>query len=59
MSKLSFRARALDATKPMQVFKTQDIPDLPEFTAINRAVQQLPTGMEKEEETVTYFSLSK
>ena len=52
MSKLSFRARALDATKPMPVYKVDEIPDLPDFAAINRAVPQMPTGMEKEEETV-------
>ncbi|XP_038045377.1 enhancer of polycomb homolog 1-like [Patiria miniata] len=51
MSKLSFRARALDASKPMPVFKTEDLPDLPDFSAINRAVPQMPTGMEKEEES--------
>ncbi|XP_019630045.1 PREDICTED: enhancer of polycomb homolog 1-like isoform X2 [Branchiostoma belcheri] len=51
MSKLSFRARALDASKPMPVFHTEDLPDLPEYTAINRAVPQMPTGMEKEEES--------
>ena len=52
MSKLSFRARALDATKPIPVFRAEEIPDLPDFAAINRAVPQMPTGMEKEEECV-------
>jgi len=56
MSKLSFRARALDATKPMPVYWAHEIPDLPEFAAINRAVPQMPTGMEKEEESVSCFS---
>lgn len=50
MSKLSFRARALDATKPVPVYWSEEIPDLPDFAAINRAVPQMPTGMEKEEE---------
>jgi len=50
MSKLSFRARALDSTKPMPVFRSEEVPDLPDFAAINRAVPQMPTGMEKEEE---------
>ena len=59
MSKLSFRARALDATKPMAVYRSEEIPDLPDFAAINRAVPQMPTGMEKEEETVGFLSLSK
>ena len=52
MSKLSFRARALDTTKPMPVLRADDVPDLPDFAAINRAVPQMPTGMEKEEECV-------
>lgn len=52
MSKLSFRARALDANKAMPIYKLDEIPDLPDFAAINRAVPQMPTGMEKEEETV-------
>ncbi len=55
MSKLSFRARALDAAKAMPVFVAQDIPELQDFTAINRAVPQMPTGMEKEEETVRFI----
>jgi len=50
MSKLSFRARQLDASKPMPVYRAEEIPDLPDFQAINRAVPQMPTGMEKEEE---------
>lgn len=52
MSKVTFRARALDASRPMPVFKAEDIPDLPDFATINRSVPQMPTGMEKEEETV-------
>lgn len=51
MSKLSFRARALDASKPMPVYNAEELPDLPDFAAINRAVPQMPTGMEKEEES--------
>ncbi|XP_040578733.1 enhancer of polycomb homolog 1 [Lepeophtheirus salmonis] len=47
-SKLSFRARALDASKPMAIY---DREELPELAAINRAVPALPTGMEKEEES--------
>lgn len=58
MSKLSFRARALDASKPLPVFRCEDLPDLHEYASINRAVPQMPTGMEKEEESVC-FKLSK
>lgn len=47
-----FRARQLDAAKPIPVFRQEDIPDYAEFNAINRTVPQMPTGMEKEEETV-------
>ncbi|XP_049864670.1 enhancer of polycomb homolog 1 [Schistocerca gregaria] len=50
MVKLSFRARALDATKPMPIYLAEELPDLPDYTAINRAVPQMPSGMEKEEE---------
>ena len=52
MSKLSFRARAIDANKPMPLFKADEIPELLDFAAVNRAVLEMPTGMEKEEETV-------
>ncbi|GFT73506.1 enhancer of polycomb homolog 1 [Nephila pilipes] len=50
MSKLSFRARALDALKPMPIYYMDDVPEFQDFTTINRAVPQMPTGMEKEEE---------
>lgn len=53
MSKLSFRARQLDASKPMPVFRADEIPDIHDMAAINRAVPQMPTGMEKEEEAVS------
>ena len=58
MSKVSFRARALDATKPMPIFKAEEIPDMKDFAQINRSVPQMPTGMEKEEETVKYLLIS-
>lgn len=58
MSKLSFRARALDASKPLPVFRCEDLPDLHEYASINRAVPQMPTGMEKEEESVCFFHIS-
>lgn len=55
MSKLSFRARALDPSKQMPIYLAEELPDLPEYSAINRAVPQMPSGMEKEEESVTKF----
>ncbi|EDO48946.1 predicted protein [Nematostella vectensis] len=51
MSKLSFRARQLDSNKALPVYQAEELPDLTEFTTINRAVPQMPTGMEKEEES--------
>ena len=59
MSKVSFRARALDATKPMPIYKACDIPDIKDFAQINRSVPQMPTGMEKEEETVSHFAFQQ
>lgn len=58
MSKLSFRARALDASKPMPIYMAEELPDLPDYSAINRSLPQMPSGMEKEEECVSRtFSL--
>lgn len=59
MSKLSFRARALDPSKPMPIYLAEELPDLPEYSAINRAVPQMPSGMEKEEESVSFFGWKK
>ena len=53
MSKVSFRARTLDAAKQMPVFTADELPDLGEYAAINRAVARMPTGMEKDEEMVS------
>lgn len=58
MSKVSFRARALDVSKPMPIYRAEEIPDLRDFDKINRAVVQMPTGMEKEEETVCFIAKS-
>ena len=52
MSKLSFRARALDASKPMPIYLKDELLDLQDYSVLNRAVPQMPTGMEKEEESV-------
>jgi len=51
MSKLSFRARALDASKPMPIYLKDELLDLQDYSVLNRAVPQMPTGMEKEEES--------
>ncbi|KJE90071.1 EPC1 protein [Capsaspora owczarzaki ATCC 30864] len=47
---LSFRARAIDFTRALTVYRSDEVPDLDEAQAISRALPQLATGMEKEEE---------
>ncbi|MGH0132168.1 UNVERIFIED_CONTAM: hypothetical protein FKN15_016484 [Acipenser sinensis] len=59
MSKLSFRARALDAAKPLPIYRSKDLPDLNDCVSINRAVPQMPTGMEKEEESLVTIQEAK
>lgn len=49
-TKLSFRSRQLDPSKPMSIYRAEEVPDLGECTAISRGVPVLPSGMEKEEE---------
>ena len=49
-SRPTFRARTLDAAKPMAIHRAEELPELDGEYAINRAVPALPTGMEKEEE---------
>uniref|UniRef100_A0A2K5QAH0 Uncharacterized protein n=1 Tax=Cebus imitator TaxID=2715852 RepID=A0A2K5QAH0_CEBIM len=51
VSKLSFRAPALDAAKPLPIYRGQDMPDLNDCVYVNRAVPRMPTGMEKKEES--------
>ncbi|XP_018026185.1 enhancer of polycomb homolog 1 isoform X2 [Hyalella azteca] len=47
-----FRARQLDATKPIPIYLQEEISDYTDLNnASNRTVPQMPTGMEKEEET--------
>jgi len=54
MSKTSFRPRQLDALKPMPIYMAEEVPDLPQYSAINRAVHPMPSGMHKEEESVSF-----
>ena len=56
MSKLSIRPRNLDACKFIPIYKCEEIPDLNDYASINRSIPQLPTGMEKEEESVSVLS---
>lgn len=53
MSKLSFRAWPLEASKPLPIYMSEELPGLPEYSEINRAVPQMPSGMKKEEECVS------
>lgn len=53
MNKLSIRPRNLDACKYIPIYKANEIPDFHEYASINRSIPQLPTGMEKEEESVS------
>jgi len=50
-SKLNFRARTLDASKPMAIYHAEELPELTDLNAINRSVPAMPSGMEKEEES--------
>ena len=49
-----FRARQLDATKPIPIYHEEEILEYTDNVS-NRNVPQMPTGMEKEEETVSLF----
>ncbi|CAG4963417.1 unnamed protein product [Colias eurytheme] len=57
LSPLFLKARALDASKPMPIYLAEELPDLPDYSAINRAVPQMPSGMEKEEESVSILRI--
>lgn len=52
ISKLSFRTKALDPSKPMNIHIGEELPGLRGCSVINRAVPLLPTGMNKGEESV-------
>ena len=49
MSKLSFRAKTLDSSKPLAIYHSKEV----DISHINRIVPKMPTGMEKEEESVS------
>lgn len=51
----AFRARALDSNRSMTVYWGHELPDLSECSVGNRAVTQMPSGMEKEEEQVGFW----
>lgn len=45
-----FRVKKLSPKHPLPVFKEYQLPDLTDVTNIQRAVPQIETGVEKEEE---------
>ncbi|CAJ0956795.1 unnamed protein product, partial [Mesorhabditis belari] len=51
----AFRARNPDSNKQMPIYFADEMPDLAEAASISRAVAQMPTGMEKEEEMETHL----
>ncbi len=58
-SKPSFRARALDTSKPLPIYRTDETTDATDLAAMqSRTVTQAPTGMEKEEEEVRVTAMA-
>lgn len=56
LTKLSFRTKVLDPSKPMNIYIAEELPNLIDYSVFNRAVPQMPSGMDKNEEFVrTYF----
>eukprot|EP00041_Stephanoeca_diplocostata_P010083 m.160115 g.160115 ORF g.160115 m.160115 type:complete len:880 (-) comp18013_c0_seq1:180-2819(-) len=55
-SKLSFRARAIDASRPLPIYRSEHEPEILNEAAINRGIMELPTGMEKEEEEEVHIA---
>ncbi|UMM21761.1 hypothetical protein L5515_003301 [Caenorhabditis briggsae] len=51
----AFRARAFDSNRSMTVYWGHELPDLSECSVGNRAVTQMPSGMEKEEEMESHL----
>ena len=58
-AKLNFRARTLDASKPLSIYFSEALPELSEMPAINRSVPAMPSGMEKEEESEKHLQVHK
>ena len=53
MSKLSIRARNVDSNKSLPIIRSEDLPDVDEFSILPRNAVLLSSGMEKEEEEVS------
>jgi hypothetical protein len=52
MSKLHMRARKLDYSRRLHVYRAEEVPDLDDQTQFARSVPVVATGVEKEEEEV-------
>jgi len=52
MSKLHMRARKLDYSRRLRVYRSEEVPDLDDQTQFARNVPVVATGVEKEEEEV-------
>ena len=55
LNKPLFRARALDSNKLLPIYQKDEISGNKDFLGQNRSVPQMPTGMEKEEESVSFL----
>jgi hypothetical protein len=55
MSKTSFRPRQVDYTKHMPIYLNDELPDLQDFSPINRIVPQMPSGMGKKKNRYIYI----
>ncbi|KII69606.1 Enhancer of polycomb 1 [Thelohanellus kitauei] len=51
MSKTSFRSKNIEPDKPIPIYGLDELRDIADYTAVSRSVVQMPTGMEKEEES--------
>ncbi|KRY41951.1 Enhancer of polycomb -like protein 1 [Trichinella spiralis] len=54
-NKLTFRARPVDAMKPMPLYEENELPKLPSYGANVRPVATMPSSMEKEEEMEVHY----
>ncbi|KRZ15833.1 Enhancer of polycomb -like protein 1 [Trichinella zimbabwensis] len=54
-NKLTFRARPVDAMKPMPLYQECELPRLPSYGTNVRPVATMPSSMEKEEEMEVHY----
>lgn len=50
MKKLTIRARAPDPAQPMPIYMDEELPELQDYSSVNRALPKMPSGMQEEEE---------